>query len=139
MSTMRRSGNYRHHLSTKRRCPESPALIGHVASDYGIWECDAGWYWWLNGVGYSCSGYIVMREQRNQKAIGACPSYREERRWLRSPPPRVVSPNPNITGNCDAPCWPARLAPRSSGTTSCCMELSPDWCSERCFSLGRLH
>src|ERR1700733_12761111 len=73
MSTMRRSGNYRHHLSTKRRCPESPALIGHVASDYGIWECHAGWYWWLNGVGYSCSGYIVMREQHN-KAIGARPS-----------------------------------------------------------------
>ena len=42
-------------------------LIGHVASDHGIWKCDTGWYWWLNGVGYSCSGYIVMREQHNKK------------------------------------------------------------------------
>jgi hypothetical protein len=48
-------------------CPRTDALIGHVASNHGIWKCHAGWYWWLNGVGYSCSGYIVMREQHNKK------------------------------------------------------------------------
>ena len=54
-------------LSEYPRGREYPALIGHVASDCGMWECQAGWYWWLNGVGYSCSGYIVMREQHNKR------------------------------------------------------------------------